>query len=47
MKELLTNSNAGRMILHLICLLRNPRHARWHWRGILREFHSPAELGVG
>ncbi len=28
----------GRLLLHALCLLRCPRHRRWHWQGILREF---------
>jgi len=28
---------SGRVLLHLICLVRRPDHASWHWQGIVRE----------
>ena len=34
----LANSKSGRLILHVWCFLRCPRHAHWHWQGIIREF---------
>jgi len=34
----LASSRLGRVTLHAFCLLRRPRHARWHWHGIQREF---------
>src|SRR6266853_116668 len=34
----LTQSRLGRVVLHALCLLRRPGHARWHWLGIIREF---------
>ena len=30
-------SSFGRILLHAGCLLRQPQHFAWHWRGILRE----------
>lgn len=30
-------SKWGRVVLHTLCLLRHPAHARWHWDGIVRE----------
>ena len=30
-------SSFGRVLLHTWCLLRQPQHFSWHWRGILRE----------
>lgn len=34
----LSETKSGRVLLHALCLLRCPRHAAWHWRGMLREF---------
>lgn len=34
----LSQTKSGRVLLHALCLLRCPRHAAWHWRGMLREF---------
>ena len=34
----LATNKFGRILLHTACLLQNPAHAGWHWRGILREF---------
>ena len=36
-KVALASSRPGRVLLHAICLCRNPAHAHWHWRGMLRE----------
>jgi hypothetical protein len=44
MSQQLIKSRMGRVILHAVCLLRNPHRAHWHWRGIVREFHSAARL---
>jgi hypothetical protein len=33
----LAASRSGRVVLHVLCLLRHPGHAQWHWRGIVRE----------
>jgi hypothetical protein len=27
----------GRMLLHACCAIQNPRHRRWHLKGITRE----------
>lgn len=36
----LAHSGSGRVALHILCLVRNPRRLHWHCRGILRElFH--------
>jgi hypothetical protein len=35
----LSFSRFGRVLLHVICLLRNPANLHWHSDGILREFH--------
>ena len=32
------NFKLGRVLLHLICVARYPWRARWHWKGITREF---------
>ncbi len=32
----LSRSRCGRIILHMLCAMRD-RHLRWHWQGILRE----------
>lgn len=37
MQTALAKSRYGRMVLHLVCLLRDS-HIRWHWQGIRREF---------
>jgi len=39
MQTLLAESRCGRVMLHLVCALRD-HHLRWHWRGIVREFSS-------
>jgi hypothetical protein len=44
MNEQLAKSRFGRVILHAVCLLRNPHRAHWHWRGIVREFHPATQL---
>jgi hypothetical protein len=36
MQARLANSRPGRVMLHLLCALRD-RHLAWHWQGILRE----------
>jgi len=41
----LTQSRLGRVVLHALCLLRRPGHARWHWLGIIREFAPLLRLG--
>jgi hypothetical protein len=33
---------AGRVLLHLICLMRDG-HVRWHWAGMRREFNRARE----
>jgi hypothetical protein len=38
MNAYLANYSAGRVLLHVVCLVRHPRRAQWHWSGILREF---------
>ena len=30
----------ARVALHLVGIARRPRHFRWHWRCITREFHE-------
>ncbi|HEX7861641.1 MAG TPA: hypothetical protein VF773_14995 [Verrucomicrobiae bacterium] len=35
-KNSLAKTPAGRVILHLACLVRDGR-LQWHWRGIVRE----------
>jgi hypothetical protein len=35
----LSDSRAGRVLLHALCTLQRPAHFLWHWRGILRELH--------
>lgn len=37
MQSYLANSRHGRVMLHLLCVLRD-HHLLWHWRGIVREF---------
>src|ERR1700743_503810 len=37
MKLLMAKSNAGRIFLHLLCLLRGG-NCRFHWAGVTREF---------
>ncbi len=44
MNEQLAKTRAGRVLLHVTCLLRCPRHAGWHWQGIIREFHLMATV---
>ncbi len=39
----LPNSGSGRVALHFLCLFRNPRRLRWHWRGIARELYHIAD----
>jgi len=36
----MAESRLGRVLLHALCLVRNPAHRQWHWRGILREFRG-------
>jgi len=37
----------GRVVLHLVCLLKRPTHAAWHWQGILREWRgNPALIRI-
>jgi hypothetical protein len=36
MKDQLTETRAGRIVLHLMCIVRHGR-VRWHWDGIRRE----------
>ena len=38
MSRQLVKSRMGRVILHAVCLLLNPRHAQWHWCGMTREW---------
>jgi len=35
----LSTTSAGRITLHVGCLVRRPYNAAWHYRGILRELH--------
>ncbi|HEX3628238.1 MAG TPA: glycoside hydrolase domain-containing protein, partial [Verrucomicrobiae bacterium] len=37
MKLLMAKSNAGRIFLHLLCIIRGG-HCRFHWAGVTREF---------
>lgn len=37
MQTYLAKSRHGRVMLHLLCVLRD-HHLRWHWAGIVREF---------
>jgi hypothetical protein len=37
MQVLLSEFRYGRVLLHVICAVRD-RHVRWHWLGIRREF---------
>jgi hypothetical protein len=39
-KDRCDNSRSYRCLLHLWAMLRRPRTARFHWRGILREIHG-------
>jgi hypothetical protein len=39
MLEQMPRNRLGRIVLHLLCLLRG-RHMRWHWRGIVRQLHA-------
>jgi hypothetical protein len=36
----LATTSSGRVLIHLLCLLRQPTadRRRWHWQGIVREF---------
>lgn len=43
--ESLAGTSLGRVLLHVICLLRQPDRYAWHCRGILREF-APGFLKV-
>jgi hypothetical protein len=36
MKLLLSEHACGRVLLHLLCLMRD-RKIRWHWAGMMRE----------
>ena len=36
----LASSRSGRVLLHVLCLLRHPARTHWHWCGILREFKA-------
>jgi hypothetical protein len=38
---LVASNKPGRVLLHLLCGVRCPCHAAWHWQGILREFKRP------
>jgi hypothetical protein len=33
----MAESRLGRVLLHALCLVRNPGRRRWHWQGIVRE----------
>jgi len=37
MQTILAESRFGRVLLHVVCALRD-HHLRWHWKGIRREF---------
>jgi hypothetical protein len=37
MQTMLVENRFGRVVLHLVCALRD-HHLRWHWNGIRREF---------
>jgi len=39
MKTWLAERSYGRVLLHLVCLLRDGKW-RWHWCGILREIRE-------
>jgi hypothetical protein len=41
MKTWLAERSSGRVLLHLVCLLRHG-HVRWHWAGMKREFQKLA-----
>jgi len=47
MNARLAQHSFGRMLLHLLCLLRDG-HVRWHWAGVRREMaHGlPATLSI-
>jgi len=47
MSQQLVKSRMGRVILHAVCLLKSPRHAHWHWCGMVREFLPAAQLNRG
>jgi hypothetical protein len=36
----LAQTRFGRVVLHVVCCLRKPKHVSWHWQGIVREFAS-------
>lgn len=43
-----SESTCGRVLLHLLCMLRD-HHWLWHWKGIKRELphaYSPDEDGI-
>ena len=45
----LAANKTGRILLHVTCLVRRPRQAAWHYRGILRELNlsrTPAGLAL-
>jgi hypothetical protein len=37
MTNTLSSKRSGRVLLHLVCLVRRPDHAGWHWQGVVRE----------
>jgi hypothetical protein len=39
MQAILAGSRFGRIMLHLVCALRD-HHLQWHWRGMRREFKT-------
>jgi hypothetical protein len=41
MQTILAETRCGRVVLHLMCALRD-HHVRWHWNGIIREFSRKA-----
>jgi hypothetical protein len=43
MQTMLVEYRIGRVVLHLVCALRD-HHLRWHWHGIRREF-SARQMG--
>ena len=42
----IASNKSGRILLHAVCLLRRPRHAGWHWGGIVREVSAPSLRGT-
>jgi hypothetical protein len=40
----LAQTRFGRVLLHVICCLRDPRHLIWHWHGVRREFGSARQI---